>query len=188
MVLGFLLAAGGIARAQYGGELILGGRFNYVGGGRVVTPEGKKVNTGYTLKISPSLAYFIRNGLAIGVNTGYEYVTDDNGHQHTGEIIPFLRYDFGGGRVRVFAQAESGVGWGKSRMDDGNRGKHFLWNSALKPGIFVRITEHLGSEMTVSSLKYNYVKATDLDNGESTVRHNWKFRWLDLSWGLYYIF
>ena len=172
------------ASAQYGGDWVVGGRVNYVGGGKIVTPDRGRVNTGFTLKVAPSLAYFIRNGIALGVITSYEFMKDSQGHQHTGEVLPFLRYDVGGGSVRFFMQLESGCGWGKSRMKDGADGKHFLWTTNLKPGLFIRITDHWAAEATFSCLQYKHVKATDLDSGESVVRDKWDFTWLDISFGV----
>lgn len=176
------------ASAQYGGDLILGGRINYVGGGKIVTPDHQRVNTGFTLKVAPSLAYFIRNGIAVGVITGYEFMKDRRGHQNTGEILPFLRYDVGGGVIRFFVQLESGCGWGKSHLKDGADGKHFLWTTNLKPGLYIRITDHWAAEATFSCLQYKHVKATDLQSGESVMRDKWDFTWLDISFGVAAIF
>ena len=75
-------------------------------------------------KAAPSLGYFVRNGLAVGVGVGYEYMKDVNGHQNTFEVTPFLRYDFGGGRMRPFLLAESSFGWGKSDLNKGNDVPH----------------------------------------------------------------
>lgn len=89
------------ASAQYGGDWVVGGRVNYVGGGKIVTPDRGRVNTGFTLKVAPSLAYFIRNGIALGVITSYEFMKDSQGHQHTGEVLPFYDMMWEGG-VFVF--------------------------------------------------------------------------------------
>lgn len=176
------------ASAQYGGDWMLGGRVNYVGGGKILTPDGGRANAGFTLKVAPSLAYFIRNGIAIGVITSYEFMKDSQGRQHTGEILPFLRYDVGGGHVRFFMQLESGCGWGRSRLKDGADGKHFLWTTNLKPGLFIRITDQWAAEATFSCLQYKHVKATDLDSGEAVVRDKWDFAWLDISFGITAVF
>lgn len=175
-------------RAQYGGDWVVGGRINYVNGGRIVTPDGERKKAGYSLRIAPSLAYFVRNGIAVGVGVGYEYMQDPRGHQNTGELMPFLRYDFGGGRARFFMQLESSLGWGKSKMKDGEEAKHFVWSPRLKPGIWVRITDHLAVEATISSLEYKHVKSTDLGSHDTLVRDKWKFRWLDISFGFAGIF
>ena len=59
-ILGILLLLSTLtASAQYGGDWVVGGRVNYVGGGKIVTPDRGRVNTGFTLKVAPSLAYFI---------------------------------------------------------------------------------------------------------------------------------
>lgn len=187
-IIGLLLFLSTMAQAQYGGELVLGGRFNYIGGGRIISPDGDKVNTGYTLKVAPSLAYFIRNGIAIGVITGYEYMTDYKGYQHTGEVIPFVRYDIGGGKVRFFLQAESGCGWGNSKMKSGEKNRHFIWASVLKPGIWIRITDKVAAEATFSSLQYKRVKSKNLDTRETFTWDKWKFRWLDISCGVAVVF
>lgn len=175
-------------QAQYSGEWVVGGRLNYMDGGRILMPDGVRKKAGFTLNVAPSLAYFIRNGLAVGVGVGYEYTKDLRGRQHTGKVAPFLRYDFGGGRLRPFLQAETGWGWGRSFMKDGSDGKHFLWTSSLKPGLWIRITDHFAAEATFSSLEYKRVKATDLDSDASVQREKWKFRWLDISFGFAGIF
>ncbi len=187
-IIGLLLFLSTMAQAQYGGELVLGGRFNYIGGGRIISPDGDKINTGYSLKVAPSLAYFIRNGIAIGVITGYEYMTDYRGYQHTGEVIPFVRYDMGGGKVRFFLQAESGCGWGSSKMKSGEKKRHFIWASVLKPGIWVRITDKVAAEATFSSLQYKRVKSKNPDTRETFTWDEWKFRWLDISCGVAVVF
>ena len=65
-ILGILLLLSTLtASAQYGGDWVVGGRVNYVGGGKIVTPDRGRVNTGFTLKVAPSLAYFIRNGICL---------------------------------------------------------------------------------------------------------------------------
>lgn len=188
IIVGLLLFLSAMAQAQYGGEMVLGGRLNYIGGGRIISPEGDKINMGYTLKVAPSLAYFIRNGIAIGVIAGYEYTTDYKGYQHTGEVIPFVRYDIGGGKVRFFLQAESGCGWGRSEMKSGEKNRHFIWTSALKPGIWIRITDKVAAEATFSSLQYKRVKSENLDTDETFTWDKWKFRWLDISCGVAVVF
>lgn len=176
------------AKAQYGGQWILGGRLNFINGGRIITEDGRKKDNGYMFKVAPSLGYFVRNGLVVGVGTGYEYMKDVNGHQNTFEVVPFIRYDLGGGSVRPFLLAESGFGWGKSYIKDANDGRHFLWTSALKPGIWVRVTDRFAMEATLMSLKYEQARMTDLKTDEVTERNRWKFRWLDISFGFNLIF
>lgn len=183
-----LLAVCCVARGQYSGEWVVGGRINYMNSGRILTPDGERKKASFSIKAAPSLAYFIRNGLAVGIGVGYEYARDLRGHQHTGEVMPFVRYDFGGGRVRPFLRAETGWGWGRSYMKEGNDGKHFLWTSTLKPGIWIRITDHFAAEATISSLEYKRIKATDLETNETIRREKWKFRWLDISFGFAGIF
>ncbi|MCM1031962.1 MAG: hypothetical protein NC410_11050 [Oscillibacter sp.] len=183
-----LLLLGSLAHAQYGGQWILGERLNFVNGGRVMTETGEKKNNGFMFKVAPSLGYFVRNGLAVGVGVGYEYMKDVNGHQNTFEVTPFVRYDFGGGQVRPFLLAESAFGWGKSDMKKGNDGRHYLWTPALKPGIWIRFTDSLAAEATVMSLRYEHAKLTDLKTDEALVRNRWKFRWLDISFGFNLLF
>lgn len=174
--------------AQYGGEWVLGGRFNYTGGGRVMMPDGSKVKRGFTISAAPSLAYFIRNGLAVGMSVGYEYLSDREGHQNTAELMPFIRYDFGGGRLRFFLQGASGIALGKSVMKNENDGRHFIWNSTLKPGLWIRITDQIATEATFSSLSYKRIRMTDLKTDEVFTDEKWKFRWLDISFGVAFIF
>lgn len=188
-MLSIVFLASSIAlQAQYSREWVVGGRINYMDGGRILMPDGGRKKAGFTLNAAPSLAYFIRNGIAVGVGVGYEYTEDMKGRQHTGKVAPFVRYDFGGGRLRPFLQAEMGWGWGRSFMKDGSDGKHFLWTSSLKPGLWIRITDHLAAEATFSSLEYKRVRATDLDTEASVRREKWKFRCLDISFGFAGIF
>ena len=177
------LLVGGIANAQYGGQWILGERLNFTNGGRVVTETGEKKNNGFTFKVAPSLGYFVRNGLAVGMGVGYEYMKDVNGHQHTFELTPFVRYDFGGGSVRPFLQAEGSFGWGRSSMKKGSDARHYLWMPALKPGLWIRFTDNLAAQATVMSLRYERVRLTDLKTDKVWKQSRWEFRWLDISFG-----
>lgn len=79
------------AYAQYGGEFMLGTRINYVGGGLAIRDVGRK-DLGYTLKLTVSPGYFLYNRWCVGLNLGYEYMTDDKGHQYTFESLPYIRY------------------------------------------------------------------------------------------------
>lgn len=175
-------------KAQYVGEWALGGRINYTNGGRIATPEGEIRKNGFALKVAPSLAYFVRNGMAVGMSVGYEYVKDFQGHQYTGEVVPFIHCDFSGGKFRPFLRLESGVGWGKSDMKKGSDGKHFLWTSALKPGLWIRITEQWATEATICNFQYVHARITDVKTDETLTRNKWKFRWLDISCGVNFIF
>ena len=47
---GLFLCLGMTLKAQYGGEMTIGARLNYTGGGKLVTYDGKIVNLGYTIK------------------------------------------------------------------------------------------------------------------------------------------
>lgn len=188
LLLFVFLLAGGVVHAQYGGQWILGERLNFINGGRVMTETGKKESNGFMFKAAPSLGYFVRNGLAVGVGVGYEYMKDLNGHQNTFEVTPFVRYDFGGGEVRPFLLAESGFGWGKSDMKKGADARHYLWTPALKPGIWIRFTDNLAVQATVMSLRYERARLTDLDTGEVWKQNRWNFRWLDISCGFDLIF
>ncbi len=183
-----LLIAGGVVHAQYGGQWILGERVNFVNGGRVITETGEKKNNGFMFKVAPSLGYFVRNGLAVGVGVGYEYMKDVNGHQNTFEVTPFVRYDFGGGQVRPFLLAESSFGWGKSDMKKWNDARHYLWTPALKPGVWIRLTDNFAVEATLMSLKYERTRLTDLETDEVWKQDRWKYRWLDISVGFNLLF
>ena len=46
---GLFLCLGMTLKAQYGGEMTIGARLNYTGGGKLVTYDGKIVNLGYTI-------------------------------------------------------------------------------------------------------------------------------------------
>lgn len=175
------------SKAQYGGELTIGARANYVGAGRVLTSDGKWKNLGYTLKgvISPS--YFIWNSLAVGANLGYEHLKDDLGHQYTLEAFPFLRYYTPHSDVRFFMQLEGGYGWGESFMKAGHDGQHKLWAATWKPGIFARIKDYMAIEVSVMSLEYKKVWMTDKDTRYRITSSGWRYNWLDVSFGVAFI-
>ena len=56
---GLFLCLGMTLKAQYGGEMTIGARLNYTGGGKLVTYDGKIVNLGYTIKGIVSPGYFV---------------------------------------------------------------------------------------------------------------------------------
>ena len=172
------------ASGQYVKETLIGGRINYVGGGRVVAGD-KTVNKGFTLKIAPSIHYFIRNEISIGTGLGYEYVTDDYGRQHTVELSPNLRYyHWLTTHFYLFLHAEHALGWGSSKLENGERSRHFVQTSSLKPGVFIRFSDRVSSELTFSSLQYKHVRIKDRDSGEKITDSEWDFTWLDLSFGV----
>ena len=78
---GLFLCLGMTLKAQYGGEMTIGARLNYTGGGKLVTYDGKIVNLGYTIKGIVSPGYFVTNNIALGADLAYEYMMDDEGHQ-----------------------------------------------------------------------------------------------------------
>ena len=88
---GLFLCLGMTLKAQYGGEMTIGARLNYTGGGKLVTYDGKIVNLGYTIKGIVSPGYFVTNNIALGADLAYEYMMDDEGHQYTLETGGFFR-------------------------------------------------------------------------------------------------
>ena len=71
---GLFLCLGMTLKAQYGGEMTIGARLNYTGGGKLVTYDGKIVNLGYTIKGIVSPGYFVTNNIALGADLAYEYM------------------------------------------------------------------------------------------------------------------
>ena len=69
---GLFLCLGMTLKAQYGGEMTIGARLNYTGGGKLVTYDGKIVNLGYTIKGIVSPGYFVTNNIALGADLAYE--------------------------------------------------------------------------------------------------------------------
>lgn len=183
----FLLGLSVSLKAQYGGELTIGARMNYIGGGRVMTADGKIVNLGYTIKGVLSPGYFITNSFALGANLGYEYLMDDLGHQYTLEALPFIRYYTPRGGLRFFVQLESGYGWGESYMKAGHDGRHGVWISTLKPGIFARVKEYLAVEVSLMSLEYKKIYMNDKRSNSRVTTQKWRYNWLDVSFGVSFI-
>ena len=97
---GLFLCLGMTLKAQYGGEMTIGARLNYTGGGKLVTYDGKIVNLGYTIKGIVSPGYFVTNNIALGADLAYEYMMDDEGHQYTLETGGFFRLYAPRGGVR----------------------------------------------------------------------------------------
>lgn len=178
------LISGFVSQAQSWGDFILGGRFNYVGGGRTITEVGRK-SLGYTLKFTASPGYFFRNQWSFGANLSYEYMTDSKGYQYTLESLPYLRFYSRGESLRFFLQLESGPAWGQSFLDGGNDGKHFLWISSLKPGLYIRIKENWSSEITISDLTHRSININS--GGRQTHYNRWNFQALSISFGMSWI-
>lgn len=174
-------------KAQYGGELTIGARMNYVGGGRVIAADGERVNLGYTIKGTFSPGYFILNSLAVGANLGYEHMKDDRGHQYTLEALPFVRYYTPHSDFRFFVQLEGGYGWGESYLKAGPDGQHRLWMSTLKPGLFVRVKDYMAIEVSVMSLEYKKVYMKDKNSHRETSMERWRYNWLDVSFGVAFV-
>ena len=151
---GLFLCLGMTLKAQYGGEMTIGARLNYTGGGKLVTYDGKIVNLGYTIKGIVSPGYFVTNNIALGADLAYEYMMDDEGHQYTLETGGFFRLYAPRGGVRLYLQGTSGYGWGKSFLKKGHDGKHELWVSTLKPGLWARLKEYLALDISLMSLEY----------------------------------
>ena len=107
---GLFLCLGMTLKAQYGGEMTIGARLNYTGGGKLVTYDGKIVNLGYTIKGIVSPGYFVTNNIALGADLAYEYMMDDEGHQYTLETGGFFRLYAPRGGVRLYLQGTSGYG------------------------------------------------------------------------------
>ena len=105
---GLFLCLGMTLKAQYGGEMTIGARLNYTGGGKLVTYDGKIVNLGYTIKGIVSPGYFVTNNIALGADLAYEYMMDDEGHQYTLETGGFFRLYAPRGGVRLYLQGTSG--------------------------------------------------------------------------------
>lgn len=186
LLLLLLLGCGFALRAQDYGEFILGGRLNYVGGGRVITDVGRK-SLGYTLKVTAAPGYFFAKGWCAGINLGYEYVTDSEGRQYTLEGLPFLRYYTPGkSNVHFFVQLESGPGWGQSLMKAGDDGRHFLWNTTLKPGLFMRIKDGWAAEVTLTSLEFKNINIRS--GGKRQEFNQWRFEGLSISFGVSLMF
>lgn len=182
-----LLCLGISARAQYGGELTIGARMNYVGGGRVIAPNGERINLGYTIKGIVSPGYFILNSLAVGANLGYEYMTDDDGRQYTLDAKPFVRYYTPHGDFRFFMQLEGGYGWGKSYLKTGPDGQHHLWESSWRPGIFARVKDYMAIEVSLMSLEYKKVYIQDRNSHQRSTVEKWRYNWLDVSFGVAFL-
>lgn len=172
------------SKAQFGGELSIGARLNYVGGGRIINADGERERLGYTVGGVISPGYFICNSFALGANLGYEYMKDKLGRQYTLSAYPFVRYYTPHGDLRFFMQLESGCGWGESFMKAGHDGRHRLWVSTLKPGLFIRIKDAMAVEVTVMSLEYKRVYMTDKGSNWRVTSDKWRYNWLDVSFGI----
>ena len=105
---GLFLCLGMTLKAQYGGEMTIGARLNYTGGGKLVTYDGKIVNLGYTIKGIVSPGYFVTNNIALGADLAYEYMMDDEGHQYTLETGGFFRLYAPRGGVRHRSMRQPG--------------------------------------------------------------------------------
>ena len=160
---GLFLCLGMTLKAQYGGEMTIGARLNYTGGGKLVTYDGKIVNL------------------------AYEYMMDDEGHQYTLETGGFFRLYAPRGGVRLYLQGTSGYGWGKSFLKKGHDGKHELWVSTLKPGLWARLKEYLALDISLMSLEYKEVYMRDKVSNKRVTDSRWRYNWLDISFGVVFI-
>lgn len=193
VLLSFVLLIIGVLKAQNeyyfrDGKFILGGRINYIGGGRVVTNDHKIQNKGYTLKVAPSFGYYINNLMSVGSSVGYEHVKDGRGKQNTYSVTPYFRYYFPVKQSFLFLQAESGIGFGRNRLNGGERNSYLIWDSGLKPGFFFNLSERVGAEITFSRVEYRKIWIKDKHSQLKSSGSELKYQILDISFGFSYLF
>ena len=127
------------------------------------------------------------NNIALGADLAYEYMMDDEGHQYTLETGGFYRLYAPRGGVRLYLQGTSGYGWGKSFLKKGHDGKHELWVSTLKPGLWARLKEYLALDISLMSLEYKEVYMRDKVSNKRVTDSRWRYNWLDISFGVVFI-
>ena len=143
---GLFLCLGMTLKAQYGGEMTIGARLNYTGGGKLVTYDGKIVNLGYTIKGIVSPGYFVTNNIALGADLAYEYMMDDEGHQYTLETGGFFRLYAPRGGVRLYLQGTR-IWLGKKLSEKRTRWKTRIMGVYLETGL-------MGAAQRVSGFGY----------------------------------
>ena len=89
--------------------------------------------------------------------------------------------------VRLYLQGTSGYGWGKSFLKKGHDGKHELWVSTLKPGLWARLKEYLALDISLMSLEYTEVYMRDKVSNKRVTDSRWRYNWLDISFGVVFI-
>ena len=122
-------------KAQYGGEMTIGARLNYTGGGKLVTYDGKIVNLGYTIKGIVSPGYFVTNNIALGADLAYEYMMDDEGHQYTLETGGFFRLYVPRGGSPVIPAGNQWIWLGKKLSEERTRWKTRIMGVNLETGL-----------------------------------------------------
>lgn len=169
------------------GKFIVGERINYVRGGRVYLPDQKSKDIGHIFKIAPSFGYYINNLVSVGMSMGYEHMKNDFGRQNTFTLIPYLRYYFPVGQNFLFLHGETGmgIGWNKT---NGEKSRHLTWDTGLKPGFFINLSEKTAVEVTFSRLEYQQVWIKDIKSGDMRSVSDWKYQVLDISFGFSYLF
>ena len=130
-------------KAQYGGEMTIGARLNYTGGGKLVTYDGKIVNLGYTIKGIVSPGYFVTNNIALGADLAYEYMMDDEGHQYRW-IFPAVCSSWGS---PVIPAGNQWIWLGKKLSEKRTRWKTRIMGVYLETGL-------MGAAQRVSGFGY----------------------------------
>jgi hypothetical protein len=130
-----------------------------------------------TISAQPTIAFFIANNIAIGLNFGYSYTRNKNSFNFNNiddktrivEIGPYVRlYKMLGEQAGIFAQAEFNYGKGLNdyrRINFNNgtpiSGKDDIItiDAGIKPGFVFFITKRIGLETSIGFLGYQSRKA-----------------------------
>jgi hypothetical protein len=125
-----------------------------------VSNGGSPFTNNYTVySISPSLGYFITNGLAGGFRFDFSKDISYNfGFRHSNSVAPFLRYYAGKGeKVKFFIDGSFVMKW-LYNYAGGYKDSYNGYSIKIGPAIF--LTQHVALEIAIG---YYHEKQTDFD-------------------------
>ena len=181
------------------GQWIVGGNCRYSSSdwsdGKILVLEGIDA-TGYSLSVSPSVAYLISDNVAVGLRASYgryltkvdyagmsfqdvDIVVDDYySLSHKGSLQAFIRpYIPVGtsGRIALFAEIGASASLGQAKVTDGHTDdvkgtwqRSFSWAAGVYPGATAFITDRLAVELNVGLFGFDSAKTHQVHNQVDT--------------------
>lgn len=145
------MALGANAQTQKGYYLI-GGNIGNIGA------DLQKGGSKFKIEVTPKVAWFIQDNLAVGGQIGLGYETQkDAGNTFTYNVGPLARYYFGDAEmdkvninapkpVRFFAEANAGIAGKNYKPKDGDAVNTNGFNVGVGPGVAFFLNENIALE------------------------------------------
>jgi hypothetical protein len=185
------------------GRMFAGGSFQFLTGSEKQKANSTTTKVGGTtvFSLQPMVGLFIADNLAVGGGIGYSITANsrpvgDNDRIDTRSlfyIAPFARYYLNTGTVGAFAEASLGLGFGGSKIKQGNNTSDGPSISTLgigiAPGIYYYVAENISLDAKLGFLGYS--RSQDkYDNGGKEIEQEFglNLRTTSLQFGILFHF